>query len=84
MNSDQKLHLVILRRDGLLFEGDVEAVSSKNDVGPFDILPEHGNFVSTVNQYIKIHKVGGQVEELTIDKGILRVKENRLEIFIGF
>lgn len=84
MNQDQKLHLVVLRRDGPLFEGDVEAVSSKNEVGPFDILPEHGNFVSTVNQYVRIHKAGGAVEELTIDRGILRVKENKLEIFVGF
>jgi F0F1-type ATP synthase epsilon subunit len=84
MNSDKKLHLIVYRRDGTLFDEDVEAVSSKNDVGPFDILPEHGNFVSTVNQYVKIHKLGGAVEELTIDKGILRVKDNRLEIFIGF
>jgi F0F1-type ATP synthase epsilon subunit len=84
MNPDQKLHLIILRRDGIMFEGDVEAVSSKNDVGPFDILSEHGNFVSTVNEYVRIHKLGGEVEELKIDKGILRVKENKLEIFIGF
>jgi F0F1-type ATP synthase epsilon subunit len=67
-----------------LFDGDVEAVSSKNEVGPFDILAEHANFVSTVNQYVRIHKIDGEVEELTIDRGILRVKENKLEIFVGF
>jgi F0F1-type ATP synthase epsilon subunit len=84
MNRDQKLHLVVLRRDGTLFDGDVEAVSSKNEVGPFDILPEHGNFVSTVNEYLRIHKTGGEIEEIKLDKGILRVKENLLEVFIGF
>ena len=84
MNQTSTLHLTILRRDGILFEGEVEAVSSKNEIGPFDILAEHGNFVSTVNQYVRIHKAGGAVEEIPIDRGILRVKENRLDIFVGF
>ena len=78
------LSITILRRDGPVFDGEAEALSSVNEVGPFDILPQHGNFVCTVEKYVRIHKVGGGTEELPIDRGILRVKENKVEIYVGY
>jgi len=42
--SAEKIHVTVRNRTRVLFDGDVKAVTSKNDTGIFDILPEHSNF----------------------------------------
>lgn len=74
----------IRKRDGLVFAGDVYAVSSENEIGPFDILPYHENFISLIARYLIIHLDGGLKKEIEVAKGVLKVKENKLEVFIGW
>jgi F0F1-type ATP synthase epsilon subunit len=80
----KKMSFTMQKRDGLVFSGDVLAVSSENEVGQFDVLPYHENFVCTVNRYVVVHLDGGLKKEFEIEKGLLRVESNRVEIYIGF
>lgn len=49
------LHLKISSPGGIVFEGDVFSVSSKNLSGKFDILPQHANFITLIeNEPINI------------------------------
>lgn len=64
------LDLVIRNKLGIIYNDKVEAVSSKNDKGIFDILPEHENFISVI-------------KEMKIENGILRAYKNRVNIYIG-
>jgi len=75
--------VVVRRREGLAFSGRVFAVSSVNEVGNFDILPEHANFVCTIKDFLIIHHTKDKKEELKIDSGILRAKGNLIEVYIG-
>ncbi len=77
------LDLVIRSKLGIVYSDKVEAVSSKNDKGVFDILPEHENFISVIKENIVIHKKINQNQEMKIENGILRVYKNKVNIYVG-
>lgn len=80
---ENKLKLIVRRRDGIEFEGEVFAVSGVNDIGPFDILNNHANFVANIKEKITIHKDKNKKSEIQITTGIISAKENLVEIFLG-
>lgn len=75
-------NVTVRKRDGILFSGDVRALSGVNAVGPFDILPQHANFVSIVTNGVILHLHTG-VQKLTFDRGVMRVSENSVTVFVG-
>lgn len=77
------LQVKISDREKTIFEGDAIAISSNNDIGPFDILGGHANFVTSIKEYVVVHKNNSVKTKFDIEKGILRVKENILEVFVG-
>ena len=78
-----RLWVTVRSRQGLAFEGELAAVSSINPAGPFDVLPEHTNFVCMVANKLILRKMDGKVEEINLDKGVLTVDKNRVDVFIG-
>lgn len=80
---DSNITLSIINRQGILFSDSVKAVSSYNEKGLFDILPEHENFISIIYDKIVIHKADNQKEEIKIDSGVLRVYKNNVDIYVG-
>ena len=78
-----KIKLAVRKRDGIVFEGEVYAVSGINDIGPFDILFDHANFVANIKEKITIHKDKNNKKEIQITTGIMSAKENLVEIFLG-
>lgn len=77
------LYVTVRSRQGLTFEGELYAVSSFNQVGPFDILPEHANFVSMISKKLILHRGDGKIEEINVDKGVIMVEQDKVQIFIG-
>lgn len=80
---DLSLSVVIRDREGILLAGEVEAVSSYNIKGPFDILPLHANFISLINKNVKVVFKGGAERQLPVEQGVIRVKNNKVEVFLG-
>lgn len=81
--SDNSLHLLIRSREKLLFNGPVLAVSSVNESGPFDILPEHINFISIIKDFITIRLPDGKIQRISINDAILKAINNDVKIFLG-
>lgn len=75
------IRVIIKNKENTLFDGDVSAVSSFNDVGLFDILPMHENFISLVKDKIILHR-GESQKEVKIGQGVLKVKENKVNIYL--
>lgn len=80
---DQKISVKIRKREGMLFEGDVYAISSINDIGPFDILFNHANFVANIKDIITVHHDRNTKNEYIISNGIISAKENMVDVFLG-
>ena len=81
--SGKTMHLRVLTRGELVFEGDVKSLSSVNELGKFDVLVEHANFISMVRDYLIIREQGRADRELKISQGILRVVQDRANVYLG-
>lgn len=76
-------HLKIVAKDGILFDSDIESLTSYNEMGKFDILAYHANFISIIYKSILIVDAKGEKKEMDIEKALLKNKENNLEIYLG-
>ena len=77
------LSVLVRDRNGILYEGPAKALSSINEKGPFDVLSLHQNFISLIIKEIVIHDLDGQSREIPAPGGVLMVRENRVEVYIG-
>lgn len=77
------LSVLIRNRDGVVFEGECLSLSSYNDVGKFDVLRLHANFISLVQKEITIVTKNGDSRTIGIDNGVCKVKENKIIIFLS-
>lgn len=81
--DNTRINLVIKTREKTVFDGNVKAVSSFNQVGPFDVLPAHANFISLIEKALIIHNTNGTKKEIKFDLALLRVIENKVEVYLG-
>jgi len=65
------------------FRGLALAVSAKNSIGAFDILPGHENFMSEVGGEIVIHTLEGQKISFNFSRGVAEVSENQVKIYLA-
>ncbi len=81
--NNLSLSVMIRDRQGLVFEGEAEGVSSVNDKGPFDVLPLHANFISLIKKEIILRLKGSVEKPLSLESGVLMVRENKVEVYLG-
>ncbi len=84
-NLDNKpvIFVVIRTKEGIMFKDKVKAVTSYNEKGPFDVLPEHENFISLIDQHLVIHTMDGKENEIKVDNAVIKVYRNEVHIFLG-
>lgn len=80
---EEKLSIMIRDRGGVLYEGKVDSLSSYNDKGPFDVLGLHANFISIIKKSVSLRLRGKVVEELPLETGVMVVKANTVEVYLG-
>lgn len=76
------INLKVQSRDGVIFEGDIISLSAKNSKGTFDILDQHENFISLVDDTLVI-RTPTDTREIKVQNAILKIKENKLEVYVG-
>lgn len=74
-------YLLVKNRDGTVFEGDVDSVSTYNRKGIYDVLTDHANFISVIEKQILVRK-NGAVQEIPVDNGLIKVTENKIHIYL--
>lgn len=84
MPNATTIKVVIRNKDKILFSGDVFAVTSVNDKGVFDILPQHESFISLIRDKITIHQTTKEKEEIQIENGVLRAYNNKVYAYVNF
>ena len=82
VESKDFLHLTIRTRKEVLFDGDVWAVASVNEVGVFSILPQHANFVTIIKDNLSIIKPNKQTLNFQLKTGLIKVWENSANAFL--
>lgn len=76
------LEVVVRKRDKLVYKGQAEAVSSVNLKGPFDILPEHANFITVIKDFIIVHKLDKTQEKYDLKNGVLYSADNTITVYL--
>lgn len=67
----------------VIYDGECMAVSAQNTIGPFDVLPGHGNFITNINGTIIIHNLNKKDKiEYPVQMGIMRVHQNTVHLYI--
>lgn len=77
------VYVIVRDKENILFEDEVRAITSFNEKGIFDVLPLHENFISIIKNSVIIHKKGGSKQEIKIGSGILKVFENKINVYLG-
>lgn len=76
------LNVRILTPKQTLFEGEALSVSSKNSSGKFDILPQHANFLTLIeNQPLTVIKQNKEKITLNLVAGVIYVESNQVHIY---
>lgn len=79
----EALHITIYTREGTMLDSDVVNVSSFNDQGPFDVLKQHARFISIIKNRLMVRFASGATNSIPVDNGIMRVRENKIEVYLG-
>ena len=78
----QKIHLTVRNRIKVLFSDDIAALTTTNDTGIFDVLPEHANLISLINSNLIVHKLDGSQLVLPLKNGLLKVKDSAIHCYV--
>ena len=81
--AEKTFKVKIRDTENIVFEGEVERISSYNEVGPFDIYPMHANFISIVRQELVLYNNNQKVKELKFEQAVMKVKQDSANIFLG-
>jgi len=81
--ADAKIHVIVRDRNKVLFDGLSTGLSSKNSKGIFDILTNHANFISLINETLYVHQASGHDLTFPMNNAIIKAKENYVEVYVG-
>jgi hypothetical protein len=65
------------------YDGPAFSISAENTTGPFDILPQHHNFITLLSPCdVMIRTVGKGDQKIRIGGGIMHVKADKVIVFL--
>lgn len=83
MTQEPILTVIARKQEGVVFSGQARSITTMNEKGAFDILPLHENFVSPIKESLEIVSHDGKSLKVAIIRGIIHVKKNQVEIYLG-
>jgi F0F1-type ATP synthase epsilon subunit len=83
MEQDLKLMLTVRNREQVLINEEVKSLTSYNDKGIFDVLPEHTNFISLIHRFLAVRRLNGETLQIKLENGIMRVYKEKIDVFLG-
>lgn len=81
--TNQIIHVLVRDRNKTLYDGPSTGLTSKNSNGIFDILLNHSNFISLVNETLYIHNSGKPDVQIPMNNALVKVHENTVEVYVG-
>lgn len=82
--SDKVLIKVNIRNtEEILFDGEVERITSFNEVGRFDVYPMHANFISIIEKEISLYHNKEKIKEIKLERAVMKVKQDIVSIYLG-
>ncbi len=76
------MHVKVYAPYKVYYDGLAESISAENITGPFDILPQHHNFMTLLSPCEIIVRNDGKEEKVTTQRGIMHVKKDEVVVFL--
>src|SRR5258706_16112218 len=83
MSNAKLIKVIVQDTENIIFEGEVDRISSFNEVGPFDIYPMHANFISLIRNKLALYHKHEKVKELKLEQAVIKIKQDIVKIFLG-
>ncbi len=64
------------------FEGEAQSISAASQTGPFDILPQHHNFITLLTACEIVIRTRAEEEKIRIQNGLMHVKADSVVVFL--
>ena len=81
-NKDSTMHVKVYAPFKTYFDDEAFSISAVNDTGPFDILPQHHNFMTLISPCDIIVRTATSEERIGVSRGIMHVKADKVIIFL--
>lgn len=81
--KEEKLKVVVASPFNVYYDSDAFSISAVNETGPFDILPKHHNFICLLKPCeLAIRTTTGQIQNISINGGLMHVKRDQVNVFL--
>lgn len=80
--NPNSIHIKIHTPEGIYLETDCAAISSRNILGEFNILPFHTNYISNINDNLLLEMMDGKKNEIPVQMGVVRVSDNKMDVYL--
>ncbi len=77
------MHVKVYSPYKVYFDENAASVSAANNKGPFDILPNHHNFITLINAGQLIVRAPRGDQKIAIDGGLMHIKANQVIVFLS-
>ena len=81
-SNSTSMHVKVYAPFKVYFDGEATSISAVNDTGNFDILPQHHNFMTLLNEGDIIVRTEKGEEKVEINHGIMHVKADKVVVFL--
>lgn len=81
--KDRRVDLTVRSKEGIVYQGEIASMSSKNAKGKFDVLFLHANFITLIDDVLIIRETSGNKREIEARKGVIRVSKNQVNVYLG-
>lgn len=81
--ADKTINLLMMTPERKIFEGQVLSISCQNELGKLDILPEHSNFMSMIEDEIFIRDLMGKEKKIPVEQAIIQVLKDMVVILMN-
>ena len=84
MEIPGNINVTIMSADEVVWEGSAKAISSENNAGPFDVLPDHAHFITLIkNSLVVVHLLDEtQNRTFKLEQAVLFFQNNTAKIYI--
>lgn len=78
----KRMHVKVYAPFRVYYDDVADSISAVNPTGPFDILGKHHNFMTLLSPCEIIVRNGDKEEKVSIQRGIMHVKEDAVIVFL--
>lgn len=76
------MHVKVYAPFKVYYDDQATSISAVNDTGDFDILPQHHNFMTLLNECDIVVRNDDKEEKIPITNGIMHVKADEVKVFL--